>query len=160
MRRISQLATVAFAAAALAFVPASASAQISASIGAGVASGFGDFGDAVDPGFTVRGQLGLSALVAGVHAQVGYTRFPIAENGVLDLGGDENVNIYHYGVGGRVGMGLLSVGATAAYFSGDSSDDFGILPELSVGLGPIEAVLDAKITGDQKWWSLRGALKF
>ena len=135
--------------------PATASAQLSASVGAGVANPLGDFGDDVDAGFTVRGQVGLNLLVAGVHAQVGYSRFSGVESGETG-----NVNMYHYGLGGRAGVGLAWFGATAARFSGDGEGSFGFIPEVGVGLGPLEAVADVRITGDRKWWALRGALRF
>jgi len=60
----------------LLFVPAAAAqAQLSKSIGIGVASPQGEFGDYFDEGYTVRGQFQLSALgLIAVHTQAGWTR--------------------------------------------------------------------------------------
>jgi len=159
MKGLPRAAWAAAVAALLLVAPATAAAQLSASVGAGVANPLGDFGDIVDPGFTLRGQVGVNLLVAGVHAQVGYSRFSgiTDEEAGLDTG---DVDIYHYGLGGRVGVGLAWLGATAARFSGDGEGTFGFIPEVGVGLGPLEAVADVRITGDQKWWALRGALRF
>lgn len=129
------------------------------SVGVGIAAPTGDLGDFYDNGYTVRGQVGISlvGLVDG-HAQVGWSRFS-AENGTT--GGD--ANIYHAGVGARVGLGLIFVGANAAYFFGDDPGDnseLGLFPEVGIALGPLEAVADYRFDGDAKWFGLRAGLKF
>lgn len=133
-----------------------AHAQTSASIGVGVASPQGDFGDVVDEGYTVRAQLALSALgLVSVHTQGGWTRFP-AESEV-----DDDANILHAGVGARLGVfGIMFVGANGAYFFGDGDDEVGFFPEIGVGLGPLEVVADYRVGSDFDWFGLRGALKF
>jgi hypothetical protein len=141
----------------LLLVPHDAEAQLQGSLGAGYAFPVGDFGDLHDNGFTVRGQLGLSFLLASVHGQVGWTRFPGAD---LENLLPEDVDFFHAGVGGRVGLGLFWVGLTGAYFSGDGEDGMGFLPEVGVGLGPLEAVADSRIDGDEKWIGVRVNLKF
>lgn len=142
------LATLALA------LPSTARAQgLSTSVGVGMAGGWSDLGDVTDPGFTLRGQVGVDLLVASVHGQVGWTRLPAAGDG-------DAFSTAHYGVGGRLGLGLLWVGINGAYFSGDGDDGMGFFPEVGVGLGPLEAVADVRIDGDQKWWGLRGALRF
>jgi hypothetical protein len=147
--------------AALAFcfvLPVASEAQIQTSIGAGIAVPTGDFGDVADNGYTVRGQLGVSLLLASVHAQVGWTRFPGPEIAGIEA---DDADIWHAGVGGRFGLGLFWVGLNAAYFGGDGEDDgLGFFPEVGLGLGPLEAVADYRIDGDAKWLGLRAALKF
>ena len=138
-------------------LPGGVEGQINASLGAGVAVPTGDFGDLQDNGYTVRGQLGLSLLLASVHAQVGWTRFPSKDLAALEL---TDVDIYHAGVGARFGLGLFWLGLNAAYFSGDGEDGAGVFPEVGVGLGPIEAVADYRVDGDAKWLGVRAALKF
>ena len=141
-------------------LPAAAEAQIGGSVGAGVTVPSGDFGDRLENGFTVRGQLGVSLLVASVHGQVGWTRFPSKDLVNLEL---EDLDIFHYGVGARVGMGLFWVGLNGAYFSGfddDDDDGAGIFPEVGVGLGSLEAVADYRVDGDARWLSIRAAVKF
>jgi len=145
---------------ALALAAQPAQAQLSTSIGAGIAAPQGDLGDGFDNGYTVRGQVGLSlvGLVEG-HVQAGWSRFPVKE-GVV---GGEDADIYHAGVGARVGLGLIFVGANAAYFFGDDPGDnseLGFFPEVGIGLGPLEAVADYRIDGDAKWFGIRAALKF
>jgi len=140
------------------FGAAPAHAQLSASVGAGVAQPRGDLDDGFENGFTVRTQLALSALgLVNVHAQAGWTRFGADDTAEVDL---DDANVFHAGVGGRLGvLGLAFVGLNGVWFGGDSEDDFGLLPEVGVGLGPLEVVADYRL-GDEGWLSLRGALKF
>ena len=140
-------------------IPTAAQAQLQTSLAAGIATPTGDFGDLYDQGYTVRGQVGLSLLFASVHAQVGVSRFSADPNS-LALLTDNNLNVYHYGVGARAGVGLLWVGANAAYFSGDTDDGLGFFPEIGVGFLMFEAVADMRIDGDQKWYGLRAGLRF
>lgn len=142
----------------LVLVPTAAAAQISGSVGGGVAAPTGDLGDAYDTGLTVRAQAGVSLLVASVHGQVGWTRFPGKElTGGVDV---EDIDFFHAGVGGRFGLGLFWVGLNAAYFSGDGDDGLGFFPEVGAGFGPIEAVADYRLDGDAHWLGLRAGLRF
>lgn len=129
--------------------------QIYTSVGVGMVQPLGDFDDAFDQGFTVRGQAGLSLLLAGAHAQVGWSNFATD----ADTSDSESANVYHAGVGGRLGVGLFFVGANAAYFFGDGEDGIGYIPEVGISLLSLELVADGRIDGD-KWVALRGALKF
>lgn len=145
--------TLALAALALLLAsPPDVEAQISGSIAAGVANPLGDFGDTLDSGFTFRGQAGISLLLVGLHAQVGWTRFPGKGGGGI---GFEGADFFHAGAGGRVGLGMAWVGLTGAWFSGDGEDGLGLLPEVGLGLGPVEAVVDARVDGDAKWFAVR-----
>ena len=154
MNRVTRLAATAAAAALLAFAPSGAQAQISVSAGGGVASPFGDLADRAEAGWTARGQVGLNLLLVGLHAQAGYTHF-----GGQD--GADDFNTFHYGVGARAGIGpFIWVGATAARFAGDDEGSFGLIPEAGIGVGPLEFVADARITGNAKWYALRGAFRF
>jgi hypothetical protein len=142
--------------AALASLPTAAEAQLAASVGAGVAIPQSDLADTVDDGYTIRAQLGLSALgLFQLHAQGGWSRFGAASESFDD------VNIFHAAVGGRIPvLPFVKLGLNAGYFFGDSEDeDLGFFPEISVGLGPLEAVLDYRF-GDEGWVGLRGALRF
>ena len=143
--------------AVLALTTTDVEAQITPSVGVGLAHPFGDFADAYDRGFTVRGQAALSLLLAGVHAQAGLSRFPAEE---VEGVSRDDATIYHAGVGGRLGLGLVFVGANALYFFGDGEDEMGIVPEVGISLLMLEAVLDLRATGDQKWVGIRAALKF
>ncbi|MEJ2504044.1 MAG: hypothetical protein P8177_12170 [Gemmatimonadota bacterium] len=138
---------------AIALAPADGNAQIYSSVGAGVAVPTGDFGDNFDTGWTVRGQLGLSFVLVDGHVQAGWSRFPGKDS-------VEDADIYHAGVGARVGLGLVFVGANAAYFFGDGEDGVGFFPEIGAHIGPIEAVADYRIDGDNKWLGARVGLRF
>lgn len=145
-------------------VPAEAHAQIRSSVGVGLVQPLGDFGEFQDNGFTVRGQVGVSLLVASVHAQAGWTRFPGKDLENLEL---TNIDIFHAGAGVRVGMGIYWVGLNGAYFSGDEAEGsdgeekgMGFFPEVGVGLGAAELVADLRVDGDQKWVGVRLAVKF
>jgi len=153
-------------------VPGDAHAQASASIGAGVATPQGEFGDFFDSGYTIRAQLALSALgLVEVHTQAGWSRFSSdfdpgtvvpdgdVPAGIEDIDGD--ADIFHAGVGARLGVfGLAFIGANGAYFFGDGDDDVGFFPEIGVGVGPLEVVADYRFGSDFDWFGLRGALKF
>ncbi len=134
-----------------------AHAQITGSLGVGIVHPMGDFGDNLDRGFTARGQVGLSLLLASVHAQVGLNHFPGKD--VANVTGS-SANIYHAGVGGRLGLGLIFVGANANYFFGDGENGVGYVPEVGIGLLKLEVVADARIDGDAKWVGLRAGLRF
>lgn len=120
-------------------------------VGAGATNPRGDFGDAYRPGFTLRGQAGLSLVLIDAHIQVGWSHFRAEETAPTD----DAANLYHIGPGARFGLGLGWVGANAFWFFGDGDDGMQIVPEIGIGFGPLEGVLDASVTGDAKWFALR-----
>jgi hypothetical protein len=136
--------------ACLAVCPTGARAQY-VSLGVGGANPRGDFGDFFRSGFTVRGQAGLSLVLIDAHIQAGWSRFRAEENAPTD----DAANLYHFGPGARFGLGLGWVGVNAFWFSGDGDDGMQIVPEIGIGFGPLEGVLDAAVTGDTKWLALR-----
>lgn len=147
--------------ACLALHPGGAEAQTSTSVGIGLAAPLGNFGDFAGTGYTVRGQAGLSLVLADVHLQAGWSHFPGEDATVAgETISGEGADIFHTGVGARLGLGLLWVGANAAYFFGDGDDGVGLFPEIGLGLGPLEVVGDIRIDGDAKWAAIRGALRF
>lgn len=151
---MSKRFALALVAGMLAFAAAPTEAQISTSLGAGWATPQGDLDDVVDDGYTVRGQLALSALgLVGVHAQGGWTRFAASGEAADDL------DIFHAALGARVGMGLLFVGANAAYFFGDGEDEAGFFPEVGLSFLMLEVVADYNFTADRDWFAIRAALK-
>lgn len=138
----------------LAAVPAHAQLGTSTSIGVGWATPQGDLDDVVDDGYTVRGQLGLSALgLVQVHGQGGWTRFDAGSESSDDF------DLFHAGVGARVGLGLVFVGANAVYFFGDGDDEVGFFPEVGVSLLMLEIVADYNFSADRDWFAIRAALK-
>jgi len=157
MNRISSLVICALAASALLVVPTTAEAQISGSISGGIAGPTGDAGDVADNGFTVQGRAGLSLLLAGVHANAGFTSLPGKDE--LDAG---DADFFNVGVGAKVGLGALFwVGANANYyFDSDIENEMGIVPEIGASIGPLEAIVDWKATGDVNFWTLRAGLRF
>lgn len=150
MRRIALVLSVL----ALTLIPArGVEAQLSTSIGAGVAGGLGDFGDAYDSGWTLRGQAGLNLLLAGLHAQAGVTRLDGTE-------GRDGTTIFQGGIGGRLGVGLFFVGANANYYIGDAIENgVGFAPEVGLSFLMLEAVADIRLDDDHMW-GVRVALKF
>lgn len=155
MKRITSIAVGIMASGALLFAPSAAEAQLAGSITGGIVGGTGDTGDVTDSGFTVQGRAELSILFAGVHANAGFTRL----NGADSFG---DADFWNAGVGARLGLGtLLWVGANANYYLGDDiENEVGIVPEVGVSLGPLEAIADFKITGDVNFWSLRAGIRF
>ena len=142
-------------------LPGAAWGQGYSSIGAGVAVPVSGFGDRYETGYTIRGQTGLSLMVVDAHIQTGYTA--ISGKSVTSAGQTdtfEDVDFFHAGVGARVGLGVIWVGANVAYFFGDLEDGFGILPEAGVGLGPLELVADYRLDGDANWLGVRLGLRY
>lgn len=123
--------------------------------GLGYAAPIGSISDFQSQGYTLRGQAGLNLLLASVHAQAGWTHLNGRE-------GQEPVNIQHLVAGGRFGLGLVWTGLNAGWFRDPDNEgnSFGYLPEIGAGLGPLEVVFDVRPSGPNKWWSLRGGLRF
>jgi hypothetical protein len=143
---------------ALGLSAAPLSAQTYGSLGLGAAVPTGDFGDIYDTGYTIRGQAGVSLVLADVHLQTGVSRFSGQEIAAGES--TDDIAVYHAGAGARLGLGLIWVGANAAYFFGDGDDGVGFFPEVGVGIGPIEVVADYRIDGDFRWLALRGGWRF
>lgn len=137
--------------------PLGAEAQLRASIGAGVAAPYGDFGDVFDTGFTLRGQAGLSLALVEAYGQAGWSRFSYGGGGDISV---DDANIYHAGAGARVGLGIIWIGANAAYFFGDGEGGLGFFPEVGVGFWRLEVVADTRVDGDEKWAAARVGFRF
>ncbi len=160
MSRFHRLILPAMAALVL-IAPRGSAAQFNSSIGAGVAFPSGDLGDVTGTGFTVRGQAGMSLALIDAYIQAGWSSFPGEDldvgNTVVE-GGD--ADIWHAGIGMRLGIGMLWVGANALYSFGDTPNDgVGIAPEVGVGLGPIEVVADY-LFGNTNWAAIRAGFRF
>ncbi|HSM05928.1 MAG TPA: hypothetical protein VK858_15020 [Longimicrobiales bacterium] len=146
--------------AAVLVVPDRAAAQSYGSIGAGVAFPTGELGDVTGTGFTVRGQAGLSLGLIDAHVQAGWSRFPGEEIELEDVALEvEDADIWHAGVGVRLGVGIIWLGGNVFYSWGDTDDAFGFAPEVGVELGPIELVADY-LFGDTNWAALRAGVRF
>lgn len=129
------------------------------SLGVGLARPWGGLGDRHAPGFTVRVQTGVALPLGDGHLQAGWTRLP-GDNSPDSASGTGNYDTVHLGLGLRLGRGRLWAGATGAYLVGDGDDGVGLIPEVGARAGPLEAVLDARVDGNERWWSLRGALRY
>lgn len=150
------VATGVLIAAILLFGPREVRAQgLQFSGGLGYAAPIGSISDFQSQGYTLRGQAGLNLLLASVHAQAGWTH-------LAGRDGQEAVHIQHLVAGGRFGLGLVWTGLNAGWFRDpdNKGNGFGYLPEIGAGLGPLEVVFDFRPSGPNKWWSLRGGLRF
>lgn len=152
MRPLARFALSGLAAWAVAFGGA-AGARGQSSLGAGVVAPTGSLEDSFERGITVRGQKVLSLAPLALHLQGGWSRFEAEDGG-------EDADLFHAGLGVRLPLGVLWIGATGAYFSGHGEDGMGVLPEVGLGLGPFEVVADARVDGDERWGALRVALRF
>jgi hypothetical protein len=141
------------------FLGQTAQGQLYSSLGLGVVSPQGDFGDYYDMGVTFRGQAGISILsILDAHLQTGVTSFVLSDD--YEGSDGEDANVYHAGVGARVGLGFIFVGGNAAYFFGDGESDLGLFPEVGVKIWRLEAVADYRIDGDENWGAVRLAWRF
>jgi hypothetical protein len=141
----------------LSLLPAlGAEAQVYGSVGFGAANPIDALGDRYNTGYTARGQAGLSLALVEVHVQAGWTGFPAAgKSSELD-----DLNIYHAGVGARLGLGFLWVGANAGHFFGDGREGVGWFPEIGAKLWRLEGVLDLRVDGKEKWGAARLGFRF
>jgi hypothetical protein len=158
MRRSAPAFSAALLLSVLAAAPVVAQG-LSSSLGLGLARPRGQLGDRHEPGFTVRAQTGVDLPLVDAHLQAGWTRLPGEDPGDSGSGAGDH-DVVHLGLGARLGRGRLWAGATAAYFLGDGDDGVGLVPEVGAWLGPLEAVLDLRVDGEERWWSLRGAVRF
>ena len=160
MVRLHRFALAALSLLALA-APSPTSAQTNASIGAGVAFPTGDLGDVTGTGFTVRGQAGMSLGLIEAYLQGGWSSFPGKD---VDAGDavveGEDADIWHAGLGVRLGFSMFWIGGNVLYSFGDTPDDgVGFAPEVGVALGPIEVVADY-LFGNTNWAALRAGFRF
>lgn len=131
-------------------------AQSTGSLGVGVAVPTGELDAFVDPGFTLRLQssVPVSPLIES-QLQGGWTRF-LADDAV---DGSESFDSYHVSLGIRLGTEFF-VGGNGGYFFGDGDDGFAFFPEAGIRISRIELVGDIRVTGDERWWTVRAAWLF
>jgi hypothetical protein len=122
-------------------------------LGAGVryASPSGDFGDAVDPGYGGYVKVEIGALMLGAAAEANLTRFGGEGNG-------ESATVLGIQAGPRLGMGLFKVGLDLGWYS--EVEKTGYTPNVSLGLGPLEAGAGATFFSGGRWFFLRAGLRF
>lgn len=156
MRTVCRAAVLILLSALLLPVPG-VEAQMSTGLGIGWAAPYGKLGDSYGSGFTVRGQVGLDLPLVKPHLQAGWTRVPYDGGGGDSKG---SANIYHTAVGARFSLGLIWVGANAAYFFGHGDGGFGFFPEAGVSFWKLEAVGDIRVDGSEKWAAFRVGLSF
>ncbi|NNK63656.1 MAG: hypothetical protein HKO98_10680 [Gemmatimonadetes bacterium] len=143
-----------------------ARAQPTTTVSAGWVWPRGGLDDRYDRGVIVRARRGFPLLIAELHIQGGFTRLPGAQprppgadpSGLLPASADA-ANLLHAGMGLRVGLGLLWVGGTAAWFVGDLDDEMTFLPEVGLRLGPTELVGEVR-WGERRWAALRAGVRF
>lgn len=139
----------------LAFTAAPASAQLPG-VGLGLSAGAryavpsGDFGDAVKPGYGGYVKVEIGALMLGAAAEANITRFGGEE-------GFDGVTVLGIQAGPRIGMGLFKVGLDLGWYS--EVEEVGYTPNISVGLGPLEAGAGATFFSGGRWLYLRGGIK-
>ena len=139
---------------ALSLFAAPATAQlpgISKSLGIRYATPSGDFGDVVEDGFGGYFKLEVGALMLGAAAEANLTRFGGEE-------GLETATIFGIQAGPRLGMGLLKLGLDLGWYS--KIEKTGYSPNVSVGLGPLEAGAGATFFSGGRWLYVRGGLRF
>jgi hypothetical protein len=133
-------------------VPATAQLPgISKSLGVRIASPSGDFGDAVESGFGGYFKLEVGALMLGAAAEVNMTRFGGEE-------GLESSTVFGIQAGPRLGMGLLKLGLDLGWYT--EVEKTGYTPNVSLGLGPLEAGAGATFFSGGRWFFLRAGLRF
>jgi hypothetical protein len=146
--------------------PSPVQAQPTTTVSAGWVWPRGGLDDRYDRGVMVRARRGFPILIAELHVQGGFTRLPGGQP--LRPGDDASAplpgradaaDLLHAGMGLRVGLGMLWVGGTAAWFVGDLDDEMTFLPEVGLRLGPTELVGEMR-WGERRWLALRAGLRF
>ena len=139
---------------ALGLVAAPATAQLpglSKSIGVRFASPSGDFGGALEPGYGGYFKVEVGALMLGAAAEANVTRF----GGEDGAGGSTVLGVQ---AGPRLGMGLFKVGLDLGWYS--EVDKTGYTPNVSLGLGPLEAGAGATFFSGGRWVYVRAGIRF
>ncbi len=108
----------------------------------------GDFGAAADQGYGGYVGLHLGAVVVGAEARGEFIRF----------GGDHGRTVFGARVGPRLGSGPLQFGFDIGRYS--EIDRTGYTPNVSIGLGPLEASAGMTFFSGGRWLSLSGGLRF
>ncbi len=158
MRPLAVSTPTALLAASLIFAAPLAAQFPGISLGAGAryASPGGDLGDALDPGYGGYVKAEVSAIAIGAAAEASLTRFGGA-------GDADAVTVYGVQVGPRVGFGLLKVGLDIGWYHlgfDPGVSKTGYTPNVSVGLGPLEAGAGATFISGGRWLYLRAGLRF
>lgn len=149
------------AVAALAVLPAAGSSQEFAAVGGGVVVPTGSLRERAEQGYTVRGRVGISLGFAHVQLLGGWSRLAgkdLLVDDIVEPG--EDLDLFHAGVGVRVGLGAIWLGANAADFFGDGDEGIGFIPELGFVVGPFEVVADSRVHGPDTWAAVRAAIRF
>lgn len=127
-------------------------AQNFGSLLVGPTTPYGDFADSYDPGISLRLESGVEAALVGAHATAGWSRFGAAGSG------GEDADVFDVGLGARLILGPLFAGVNGAYFFGDGEDGFGFVPNVGGHLLFLEAILEARVDGEQ-WWSVKVGIR-
>ncbi len=139
-------------------VPRAIQAQPYQSVTAGIVVPTSILADQVERGLQARVAVGLSAAFVGLQIEAGAARFPALAPDDPEIGAD--LERFHVGLGARLEMAMFRVGADGIYAFGEGDDGFGLVPELGVGLGRLEVMLDHRLDGDWRWWGLRVGIGF
>ena len=124
---------------------------ISLSAGARYASPSGDFGEVLKPGYGGYIKAEVGALMLGAAVEANVTRFG-GEDGF------ESLTVLGIQAGPRLGMGLFKVGLDLGWYS--EIEKAGYSPNVSVGLGPLEAGAGATFFSGGRWIYLRAGMRF
>ncbi len=118
-------------------------------LGARYASPAGDFGKALDTGYGGYAKFEVNALLIGVAAEGNLTRFSGA-------GGLPSTTVVGGQVGPRLGLGLLRLGLDIGWYS--KVEKVGYSPNISIGLGPLDAGAGITFFKGGRWVYLRAGL--
>ena len=124
---------------------------VSLGAGARYATPSGDFGEVLKPGYGGYLKVEIGALVLGAAAEANITRFG-GEDGF------ESATVLGIQAGPRLGMGLIKVGLDLGWYS--EVEKAGYTPNVSLGLGPLEAGAGATFFSGGRWFYLRAGMRF
>jgi hypothetical protein len=118
------------------------------SAGVQFARPLGGFDAAANTGYGAYAAVRISAVVIGAEGRVEAIRFS----------GDDPMTVLGARVGPRIGAGPIKFGFDIGRYS--EIDRTGYTPNLSVGLGPLEATAGMTFFSGGRWLALSGGLRF
>ncbi|HEX9166461.1 MAG TPA: hypothetical protein VF862_11170 [Gemmatimonadales bacterium] len=142
---------------ALAAAPAAAQTGFGPVVGLNVAAG--SFGEYFGAGWTLGAQYIKGLPFGSLMFEAAYNGFSIVDD-LTDLEAfDDDLNLWGFAAGPRLGIGPFNVGALGSYHT--EVDEFDVIPMAGINIWKLDVALRYKgLFGDANWAGLTAAFLF